>query len=240
MFVVLICRRRTHSWTTTCPASLLCRSIWGKAMAKCSSTLVSTHRKVHMDTCISTSLKCIIREMLTVYNLRKKTDFILFIRTNLIILLACYIIVGLLSFNFLWAACTLFFFAISWHTESAEGDGLWQCDHVDVSNDKITVRPTKISIWRVFQGYLLSKVEEKVGSPERPLSDLGLISYRSYWKEVLLRYLCNFQGKDISIKGQNQDHIPQKTCMWEKEEGRVHWRWRQGQCRLTWKVAAVV
>ncbi|NP_001392143.1 histone acetyltransferase KAT7 isoform 24 [Mus musculus] len=49
--------------------------------------------------------------------------------------------------------------------------------------------------------YLLSKVEEKVGSPERPLSDLGLISYRSYWKEVLLRYLHNFQGKEISIKG---------------------------------------
>ncbi|KAF3846975.1 hypothetical protein F7725_004053 [Dissostichus mawsoni] len=34
--------------------------------------------------------------------------------------------------------------------------------------------------------YLLSKVEEKVGSPERPLSDLGLISYRSYWKEDLI------------------------------------------------------
>ena len=46
-------------------------------------------------------------------------------------------------------------------------------------------------------------MEEKVGSPERPLSDLGLISYRSYWKEVLLRYLNNFQGKEISIKGQN-------------------------------------
>lgn len=51
-------------------------------------------------------------------------------------------------------------------------------------------------------GYLLSKVEEKVGSPERPLSDLGLISYRSYWKEVLLRYMYNFQGKEISIKGE--------------------------------------
>lgn len=53
-------------------------------------------------------------------------------------------------------------------------------------------------------GYLLSKVEEKVGSPERPLSDLGLISYRSYWKEVLLRYMYNFQGKEISIKGEQE------------------------------------
>ncbi|XP_026061627.1 histone acetyltransferase KAT7-like isoform X5 [Carassius auratus] len=53
--------------------------------------------------------------------------------------------------------------------------------------------------------YLLSKVEEKVGSPERPLSDLGLISYRSYWKEVLLRYLHKFQGKEISIKEISQE-----------------------------------
>ncbi|CAL8305366.1 unnamed protein product [Merluccius merluccius] len=53
--------------------------------------------------------------------------------------------------------------------------------------------------------YLLSKVEEKVGSPERPLSDLGLISYRSYWKEVLLRYLHDFQGKEISIKEISQE-----------------------------------
>ncbi|XP_074511229.1 histone acetyltransferase KAT7-like isoform X1 [Sebastes fasciatus] len=53
--------------------------------------------------------------------------------------------------------------------------------------------------------YLLSKVEEKVGSPERPLSDLGLISYRSYWKEVLLRYLNKFQGKEISIKEISQE-----------------------------------
>ncbi|KAI9518576.1 hypothetical protein JOQ06_027262 [Pogonophryne albipinna] len=53
--------------------------------------------------------------------------------------------------------------------------------------------------------YLLSKVEERVGSPERPLSDLGLISYRSYWKEVLLRYMYNFQGKEISIKEISQE-----------------------------------
>uniref|UniRef100_A0A8C2DF65 Histone acetyltransferase n=1 Tax=Cyprinus carpio TaxID=7962 RepID=A0A8C2DF65_CYPCA len=53
--------------------------------------------------------------------------------------------------------------------------------------------------------YLLSKVEERVGSPERPLSDLGLISYRSYWKEVLLRYMYNFKGKEISIKEISQE-----------------------------------
>ena len=50
-------------------------------------------------------------------------------------------------------------------------------------------------------GYLLSKVEEKIGSPERPLSDLGLISYRSYWKDVLLSYLHNYKGRELSIKG---------------------------------------
>ncbi|KAL8570423.1 Histone acetyltransferase kat7 [Nucella lapillus] len=53
--------------------------------------------------------------------------------------------------------------------------------------------------------YLLSKVESKVGSPERPLSDLGLLSYRSYWKDVLLRYLHKYKDAEICIKDVSQE-----------------------------------
>ena len=37
--------------------------------------------------------------------------------------------------------------------------------------------------------YELTKLERKVGSPEKPLSDLGKLSYRSYWTYVLLQAL---------------------------------------------------
>ncbi|XP_070544573.1 histone acetyltransferase KAT8-like [Ptychodera flava] len=51
--------------------------------------------------------------------------------------------------------------------------------------------------------YELSKAESMVGSPEKPLSDLGKLSYRSYWSWVLLEILRDFRGT-LSIKDLSQ------------------------------------
>ena len=60
-----------------------------------------------------------------------------------------------------------------------------------------------------------------MGSPEKPLSDLGKLSYRSYWSYVLLDILKDAQGT-VSIKElryvlgnalQNNDLIDDFHCL---------------------------
>uniref|UniRef100_A0A915CZZ1 Histone acetyltransferase n=1 Tax=Ditylenchus dipsaci TaxID=166011 RepID=A0A915CZZ1_9BILA len=54
--------------------------------------------------------------------------------------------------------------------------------------------------------YHLSKREHKIGSPEHPLSDMGLMAYRSYWKSAIVSALRKRRNshavsiKDLSVE----------------------------------------
>uniref|UniRef100_A0A0K0EEF3 Histone acetyltransferase n=1 Tax=Strongyloides stercoralis TaxID=6248 RepID=A0A0K0EEF3_STRER len=55
--------------------------------------------------------------------------------------------------------------------------------------------------------YSLSKREKKIGSPEHPLSDQGLIAYRKYWKSILLCYIRQkYKEKAPSISLKELSH----------------------------------
>lgn len=45
--------------------------------------------------------------------------------------------------------------------------------------------------------YLLSRREGRLGTPEKPLSDLGLFSYAGYWKQKVLGFLSSILPEDL-------------------------------------------
>uniref|UniRef100_A0A3P8ZLZ7 Histone acetyltransferase n=1 Tax=Esox lucius TaxID=8010 RepID=A0A3P8ZLZ7_ESOLU len=48
--------------------------------------------------------------------------------------------------------------------------------------------------------YLLSKREGQPGSPEKPLSDLGRLSYMAYWRSVVLECLHEVRDRQLTIR----------------------------------------
>jgi histone acetyltransferase HTATIP len=55
--------------------------------------------------------------------------------------------------------------------------------------------------------YELSKRENKLGSPEKPLSDLGLLGYRAYWQEKIVELLLDSED-EISL-----DEVAHRTSI---------------------------
>ncbi|PWY67262.1 hypothetical protein BO94DRAFT_570071 [Aspergillus sclerotioniger CBS 115572] len=60
--------------------------------------------------------------------------------------------------------------------------------------------------------YELGKREGKLGSPEKPLSDLGLLSYRQYWRETLVEILL-----DVGREAISEHDLSMLTSMTEKD-----------------------
>jgi len=52
--------------------------------------------------------------------------------------------------------------------------------------------------------YKMSEIEGKIGTPERPLSEFGLVSFRNYWTTTIINviksnYFRYFTIEDLSI-----------------------------------------
>jgi len=81
--------------------------------------------------------------------------------------------------------------------------------------------------------YELSKVEGRIGTPERPLSDLGAVSYRSYWTRTVLETLLR-GGSGLTVKDISGRTAIRPADVVETLQGLGLLKWCKGQHIITY------
>nr|XP_023658657.1 histone acetyltransferase KAT6B-like isoform X2 [Paramormyrops kingsleyae] len=83
--------------------------------------------------------------------------------------------------------------------------------------------------------YLLSRCEGHAGSPEKPLSNLGRLSYLAYWRSTILEHLERQRGTALSISGLSRDTgiCPHDITATLQELHMVEVR--AGRCVVVWR-----
>jgi len=74
----------------------------------------------------------------------------------------------------------------------------------------------------ISMSYELARIEDRVGGPERPLSDLGKVSYMTYWLEQLVKALDTLDTDEVSIQRLSEmTHIMISDVVYALKENRI-------------------
>lgn len=71
----------------------------------------------------------------------------------------------------------------------------------------------------ITMSYVLSLIEGKIGTPERPLSDLGRESYLSWWTQRIIEYIREKKDEEITLANITRSTgIKETDILWTLEQ----------------------